>query len=399
MVSPLRPYELADAWGADRAEVLEVMMQAAHVGLLEPGWDVICPRCMLAHESLRELAALRRVGTCMTCANTFERDLKESVELVFLPHPKVRKVERATYCLGAPALRPHVIAQQVLDPGEERRLELELPRGRYQIAAARSGTAGELVASAVGFEGTCEVTTTRERVEVRPPIVRAGAISLVLRNDSNLEETVRIEVPGARADGVCAASALTHPSFRELFSDQLLAHGEHLRVSHLAFLFVEFSARAALFEELGDARACETLTRLDALVHEAAEAHEGTIVPSALEQLVVAFPTALQALRAALALRAAVDRAELGTPVAIAAHDGRCIALTREGKPEFFGETLHRGRALTAECPAGGLSLSASFAADHEIAVALHESGMRVSVTKAQSGPYQGRRITLVTPA
>jgi serine/threonine protein kinase len=396
-VGTLRPYELADAWSADRGEMLDVMMHAAHEGLLEPAWDVVCPKCMLAHESVHELSQVTRVGTCRACASSFERDLRESVELVFAPHPSVRSLERATYCAGAPALRPHVIAQQVLDPGEERAITLNLPRGTYRIAGAATQSPAELVSSAVGFETTVHAIAKDERIEGRPSIVRAGEITVVLRNESDHEETLRIEVPGARADGVTAATAMTHPSFRELFSGQLLAHGEHLRVSQMAFVFVELLGREALFESLGDAAACAELSRLDAAVREEAHAHEGTVVPSSLELLVIAFPTSLRALRAALALRKRVDGASLAAPVVLAAHDGRCIALTREGKAEFFGETLHRGQVLLGDCPPGGLALSASFAADRAVAVAVHESGMKVTVGASHSGPYAGRRVTVLS--
>jgi serine/threonine protein kinase len=395
-VGTLRPYELADAWSANRAEMLDVMMHAAHEGLLEPTWDVVCPKCMLAHESVHELSQVTRIGTCRACASSFERDLRESVELVFAPHPSVRPIERATYCAGAPALRPHVLAQQVLDPGEERTITLNLPRGTYRIAGAATQAPAELVATAVGFETTVNAISKDERIEGRPSIVRAGQVTVVLRNESDLEATLRIEVPGARADGVTAATAMTHPSFRELFSDQLLAHGEHLRVSQMAFVFVELLGREGLFERLGDADACAELSRLDVAVREEAHANEGTVVPSSLELLVVAFPTSPRALRAALALRKRIDGAKMAAPVVMAAHDGRCIALTRAGKAEFFGETLHRGQVLLGDCPPGGLALSASFAADRAVAVAVHESGMKVSVVASHSGPYAGRRVTVL---
>jgi hypothetical protein len=399
VVGTLRPYELADAWGVDRDEALDVFMYAAHEGLIEAVWDVVCPKCMLAHESLRDLGGVTRLGTCKACAQTFERDLRESVELVFAPHPSVRRIERATYCAGAPALRPHVLAQQVLDPGEERTITVELPRGIYRVAGSVAGRSSELVSSAVGYEKTATGVAQGERIESRPTIVSAGTVTFVLRNDSEHEETLRIEVPGARADGVSASTALTHPSFRELFSEQLLAHGEHLRVSQLAFLFVALVGREAVFEELGDAAACAELSRLDATVREEAHANEGTVVPSSLDVLVVAFPSSQRALRAGVALRRRLAATPLAAPVALAAHDGRCLALTREGKAEFFGETLLRGQALLGDCPPAGIALSASFAADRAVALAMHESGMKVSVRLAQAGVYAGRRLTLLEQA
>ena len=399
VVGTLRPYELAAAWGADRAQVLDVMMHAAHEGLLEATWDVVCPKCLLAHESLPELAQVTRVGTCKACASSFERDLRESVELVFAPHPSIRPLERATYCAGAPALRPHVLAQQVLDPGEERSITLVLPRGTYRIAGAVAKVTAELVSSAVGFERTVTARANGERIEGRPSIVEAGKVTVVMRNETDHEETIRIEVPGARVDGVSASTAMTHPSFRELFSGQLLAHGEHVRVSQLSFLFVELVEREALFGKLGDAAACAELTRLDDVVREEARAHEGTVVPSSIEVLIIAFPNATRALQAGLAIRKRIDAASLSALVALALHDGQCLALTREGKVEFFGETLHRGQVLLGDCPPGGLALSASFAADRAVAVAMHESGMKVAVDASHAGPYKGRRVTLLSPS
>lgn len=399
VIASLRPYELADAWGFDRAEVLDVMLHASHEGLLEPAWDIVCPKCMLAHESLQALAKVTRVGTCTACASSFERDLRESVELVFAPHPAMRRVERLTYCAGAPALRPHVLVQQILDPGEEREVVLDLPRGSYRIAGASAKASAELVASAVGFETAVSAIATGDRIDGGPTIVRAGPVTVTLRNETEREETMRIEVPGARGDAVSAATAMTHPSFRELFSDQLLAHGQHLRVSQLAFVFIELLGRQALFEKLGDADACAELSRLDTLVHEAAQRHEGTVIPSSLDLMAVAFPSSLRALRAALELRGSFDLAPFVTPVAIAAHDGRCIALTRDGKAEFFGETLHRGQSLLGDCPPDGIAISASFAADRSVAIAMHESALKVSVTASNGGPYAGRRVTTLSKA
>jgi serine/threonine protein kinase len=398
VTATLRPYELADAWGLDRDAVLDALVHAANAGILEPAWDVVCPRCLLAHETRSDLATVTPKGTCHACATSFERDLRDSVELVFVPHPSVRRVSRATYCAGAPALRPHVVVQQVLDPGDARTIEVDLARGAYRVAGSVVGGAFELVASAVGFEESVEIAIADDRIVGRPSICRAGKVTIAIRNDTDHEETIRVELPGGRVDTVSAAAALTHPAFHELFSDQLLAHGEHMRVSQLAFLFVELVGREGLIERVGDGAACAEVSRVDAMVHEEARANEGSVVPSSLDLFVVAFPTAVRALSAALALRRRLDEAGLPAPVAIAAHHGSCLALTREGKAEFFGETLHRGRALLRDCPDRGIALSGSFAAERSVAVAMHDSGLRAEVTKTTAAPYAGRRVTLLVP-
>jgi serine/threonine protein kinase len=394
VIGTIRPYELAAAWGISREEALDLFVHAAHARLLEPAWDVVCPKCMLAHESVHALAHVTRVGTCTACASSFERDLHDSVELAFAVPPAVRKIERATYCAGAPGLRPHIVAQQVLDPGEERVVVVDLPRGEYQIAGTVAKTPWPLVVSAVGFEVQCEVTATPDRITGRPELVRAGPVTFTLRNDTGFEETLRVEVPGARSDGVSAATALTLPAFRDFFSEQLLARNEHLRVSQMAFLFVAPANRETMFRNLGDAAACAELSRVEAALMGLARKLDGTAIPSSLDTLVFAFPVATKAVSAALALREQLANAPPEQTVSIAVHGGRCIALTREGRSEFFGETLDRGRALLDGCPHRGIAVSAALAADRAVSIAMHSSGLRISVTSASDG----RRITVLTP-
>lgn len=43
--------------------------------------------------------------------------------------------------------------------------------------------------------------------------------------------------------------------------------------------------------------------------------------------------------------------------------------------------------------------LSSSFASDRGVAVAVHESGMLVTVAQSLAGPYAGRRLTIRSPA
>jgi serine/threonine protein kinase len=398
-IRALRPYELADRWGTDRDETLDAFIHAAQANVLEPAWDLICPTCRIAHESLGRLANLKRQGTCTACAASFERDLSYGVELVFLPHPSVRKVELATYCAGAPARRPHIVAQQLLDPGEERTFKVDLRRGSYVVASSVTRASSEIVASAVGFEERCEVAISADGVAIGPEVLKAGEVRFTVRNASPVEQAVRVELAGARDDVVSAAAALTHPSFRSYFSGELLAEGEHVRVQHLAFLFVELRAWAELFEMVGDGVICGENARLDSVVAEEVRRHEGTLLPWGMHVVAAAFPTPLRALRAALALRRLVSEPKaFSAPVSIAVHGGRCIALTRAGRPEFFGETLHRGHALLAECPVNGIALSPTMMADHVVAITAHESKLSVVAGKTLDGPYRGRRVTYLVP-
>jgi protein kinase-like protein len=203
-----------------------------------------------------------------------------------------------------------------------------------------------------------------------PPSAKNRAIHLdvervVLRC---LQKKPEDRFPSTRA----LVAALEAAEFRDLFSDEMLAEGEHMTVSHMAFLFVDYVELAELPKTRGDAETRGDRRRVKALVDEQLRAHRGALVPASLDKSIAAFHTSAAAVRAAMAIvRAVGDRESFR----MAVHEGRCIALTRAGRTEHFGRTLQRGIELLAESPAGGVLLSEVSAGERAVAEALQEAG------------------------
>lgn len=389
----MRPFALADELGTTRARALEMMLHAAHIGLLEIAWDLVCPTCMVAHETRAHLGEVTSHAECAACETEYDRDLTSSVELVFRPHPDVRATKLETFCAGSPARRSHVLLQLVLDPGEVRSVALQLPQGEYAVAAFGVEGSADLAVSPVGFSRVGEIVIDERSVTARPAILGEGG-EVVLRfvNDTPDERSVRIEKRAARADSVPATVALTHPTFRDFFAGELLSHGQLLGVSHLHFLAVDASDRGELFTSRGDAQACAQLRAFEEAFERAVREEGGSRLPGPLETLVAAFPSGSRAVSAALALLA--KRGDL--PARAAIHGGRCLALTREARIEYFGETLHRTLWLASAADPGGLVLSQVAAADRDVASTLHAERVATRIDVAAAGPYQGRRIVRV---
>ena len=272
----MRPFELADAWGVDRDGMLDLCLHAAYAGMLELSWDAICPRCRVPHESFGSLARIGPSTTCTPCGTSYERDLAASVEIVFRPHPAIRPATPTTYCVGAPALRPHVLVQQRLAAGERRTVTLDLAPGDYRLAGDWPLRAADLAASGAGFLDQCDVVVRESALDVRPTVLRDGPVELRLVNETAREQVVRLEAQGRETSGVTASVVMTHPSFRELFSDALLSETDPIAVRRMSFLCLEVDGRAKLFAERGDAGAWAALRRLDAIVEKALRAHRGS---------------------------------------------------------------------------------------------------------------------------
>ncbi len=393
----MRPFALAAELDASRERALELMLHAAHVGLLEIAWDLVCPTCMVAHDTRPHLEEVTSHAECVGCETEYERDLGSSVELVLRPHPDVRATKLETFCAGSPARRSHVLVQLVLDPGETRTVAVQLPPGEYTTVAFGVAAAAELAVSPVGFGRTGEIVLDDHALVARPSVFGDGG-EVVLRfvNDTNEERSVRIEKRAAFADSVPASLALTHPTFRDFFASELLSYGQLLGVSHLYFLAIDASDAGALFLDRGDAAACASLRAFEEAFERAVRDEGGSRLPGPLETMVAAFPSGSRALRASLALLE--DAGSL--PVRAAIHGGRCLALTREARVEYFGETLHRALWLASAAEPRSTVLSQVAAADRDIAAVLHAArDVATRVDVAVAGPYQGRRIVRVALA
>jgi class 3 adenylate cyclase len=287
-----------------------------------------------------------------------------------------------------------VLVQLVLDPGEERSVTLRLPPGEYAAAAFGAAGTASVAVSPVGFARVGEIAVDARGVSARPAVFGdAGEIVVRFVNETDEERSVRIERRDARGDSVPATMALTHPTFRDFFAGELLSYGQLLGVSHLYFLAVDASDKGALFATRGDAQACALLRAFEESFERVVRDEGGSRLPGPLETMVAAFPSGSRALRAALDL---LEECDADLPARAAIHGGRCLALTREARIEYFGETLHRALWLASASEPRGIVLSQTAASDRDIAATLHTSSVQTHIDVAAAGPYQGRRIMRV---
>jgi hypothetical protein len=293
-----------------------------------------------------------------------------------------------------------VLAQQVVAPGETRTFSMQLARGDYRLVAARSGREAELSASGAGVQSSLTLILSPDGITAAPLVVHAGEVSVEIENGTSREEIFRVEVVGPLACDVTAAIAMAHPSFQELFSDDLLAHGEHLSIGRMAFLFVDVDNRSELFETKGDATTFGIFQAVEDTVVASVKSHQGSLceIDAARGFLLGAFPTAAQALSAGLDALATAGARVPDADLRAAVHEGRCIALTRGGSIRYFGETLDRGAALLDAAEVGAVAVSLAVSDDRDAARVLHGADARRVVRTVPEGSYAGRRFTAVWP-
>jgi class 3 adenylate cyclase len=335
----LRPYELADAWQAGRRELLELLLHATRTGLTELRWDLLCPSCRGAAATVPSLHELETGVHCETCRIDFRADLDRSVEVTFAPSRAVRELDRRDFCVGGPQLSPHVVAQQLLGPGEKRRLTVRLEPGAYRVRALGE-TGGE------AFEATGETAVT-------------------LANDSPDERLLRLERTEWRDRAATAAEVTALQAFRDLFSTEVLRPGEPVSVGTLTVLFTDLRDSTRFYREVGDAPAFGSVMQHLDVLREAVAAEDGAVVKAMGDAIMAVFTRPAAAVRAGLAAQRAVAGRPLELKVGI--HTGPCIAITQNGALDYFGSTVNLAARLVSLSTGADVVVSGDVLVDPEV--------------------------------
>jgi class 3 adenylate cyclase len=349
----MRPFALADQWGADRPDVLKLFLHATSAGLLELRWELMCPNCRVPKAETSSLAQLPVQFHCDTCGITYDSDFDQRVELRFSAHPAIRRVSSQVYCIGGPLRMPHAIAQQYLRPHEDRRIGLTLT-GPVQLRTVR---AAHRLLLAPGPAGTRprDVTLTYSRGRwVGPHSLTDGdsltvpsGSHLVLRNQTDGPILAAIEDLAWSTEATSAAQVTTMQEFRELFSSEILAPQQQLAVSHIAFLFSDLKGSTQLYEGIGDAAAYSRVNRHFDFIRQAVSHGGGSTIKTMGDGVMCAFHRLDDALTTAIRLQAQVtswcQEQDISPPLVlkVGVHHGPAIAMTANDHLDYFGRTVN----------------------------------------------------------
>ena len=358
----LRPYALADAWGAARRPVLELCLHATRAGLLDLRWDLLCPRCRGPQDSRYRLGGFDREIHCESCNIDFGVNLEHSVELSFMPNASVRAVVRHDFCIGGPQVTPHIVLQQSLTAGEARVVTPALEPGRYRLRTrARPGHQPVLVEEA--GEGGAHV-----RIDEGgwPPeeLRLSTAPALTVENATAVSQQLVLERAAWSDTAATAGDVTALQVFRDLFATSALRPEEPISVGSLAVLFTDLRDSTRFYREVGDAPAFgSVLQHLDVL-RAGIAAEDGAVVKTMGDAVMAVFRRPVAAVRAALAGQRALageHRLKVGI------HTGPCIAVDQNGVLDYFGSTVNAAARLVALSTGEDVVVSNAVRADPEV--------------------------------
>lgn len=376
-VARIRAYQLADDWQEPRRVVLEVCLRATRTGLLDFQWDLLCPLCRGPQESGLSLKEIETNVHCDTCKIDFTVNFDRYVELTFRPNPAVRRLNVPSYCIGSPHWTPHVVAQQLLPPGDKRELSLPLERGSYRIRALELSGSQDLAVSPEG-EPSAQVTLSNNGWS-QDSLHVSEQFSLALKNETDAEQLLILERLEWSDQATTAAEVTALQMFRDLFASEALRPGEQISVGTLTVLFTDLRHSTQLYREIGDATAFGRVMGHFDVVRKAVIEHDGAIVKTIGDAVMAVFRSAADALIAMLEVqRALAEPVDGSMPLQLKAglNTGPCIAVTLNDRLDYFGSTVNMAARLEGLSSGADVIISGSVYEDAKVRELIESEGL-----------------------
>ena len=139
---------------------------------------------------------------------------------------------------------------------------------------------------------------------------------------------------------------LSNQTFRDLFATETIALGRGSCRKRLALLFTDLQGSTALYDRIGDLKAFELVRQHFGVLRECIARNSGAFVKTIGDAVMACFVDPVDALRAALDMRARIARfnADAGNDLIIlkvGVHAGACLAVTLNDRLDYFGQTVN----------------------------------------------------------
>ncbi|HEY1795302.1 MAG TPA: adenylate/guanylate cyclase domain-containing protein [Stellaceae bacterium] len=393
----MRPRTLARRWGEEPRGVIETCLAAARSGLLQLRWDLLCPRCRGAKVVAASLDRLPQGAHCPSCNIDYERDFTRNVEVTFEPAADIRALGIGGYCLSSALDSAHVKIQHPLAPDGSVTLAARLADGDYRARTIEPGGSADFRVE----NGIVPDIALTDGDPVLTPGTEPGQVAA--RNDGRAPRTLVIEDRAWASDALTAHEVTTMQAFRDLFADSVLRPGDQVEIRRVALLFTDIKGSSELYNRAGDARAYGWVREHYAVLTGAVRRHDGAVVKTIGDAVMAAFANAIDALDAAVVIRADIVRFNHGLGpdageilVKLGLHCGPCIAVTLNDRLDYFGRTVNLAARLQGQSRGGDIVVSEDMTAEPGVAAALDGLGAvaETASVKGFTEPVGLRRVS-----
>jgi adenylate cyclase len=374
-VVDMRPYSLADEWGIEREQALKLFLYSTKIGILNLSWNLICPNCRVSKKQISSLNQLDNHIHCDFCGVDYKVNFDRYVELIFTVHPIIRHAEKNVYCIGGPAITPHVYIQKQIASGESVVIDLDHVHEQMQLRVLRNNSVIEIKQHFPHSVDVEEKTASMDAEEYSTLIFNDGwnqekidfngtHFSVTCRNESDSSIVVVLEKSGWDDVTVTAAKVTSMKEFRLLFSSEVLAPGKQVGIENIAFLFTDLLGSTVFYEDVGDALAYRQVRRHIEFMLHWIEHNGGALVKTIGDAVMAVFEAPEKAICAAFDIQSRVHEFNSNSfplePIIIkmGVHFGHAIAVNSNGVLDYFGRNVNIAARVQSLSNGGDIVLS-----------------------------------------
>jgi class 3 adenylate cyclase len=384
-------FVFAEERGIPEDDAVELLVLASKVGLFQMSWNLLCPGCGLAVQSLSSLKSLCSVFHCFLCSTDIETRLDDYVQVGFTISPKVRSIAAhrpESLSVEDSFLRFHFTREGRLEAGGMRFVDV-IPQAavgmRHLPAHSKTSFEVEVEAGALSIYDVITqlsfvavIDDTRSGVNShlslrlqdgklgRAPIeLVPGKFSFELANDGEQQSSlVLFAKPRAMLDEMAKVVAaggslnlhfdrflsgrrlLTSHTFRQAFGNEIIKSSEGIGVRDISILFTDLKGSTALYDRIGDLRAFALVNQHFERLGRAVTRYRGAVIKTIGDAVMASFESPVDAVMAARDMLREIEsfNDEVGDReivLKVGVHRGATIAVTLNDRLDFFGQTVN----------------------------------------------------------
>jgi hypothetical protein len=341
-IDRIHPKKVSHRLGLELEDVITNCVRMVKDGDMSLSWDIVCPHCRGVRSVNPYLSELEELNSCEPCGVNFDLQGEKTIEVVFHLTRKLREVQKLVYCAAEPARKKHIKFVQFLDPKEKGTYPFQLSPGSYRL---RKKGGQELLLINISSGGPDSVEWnghTKNMVNARENF------TLTLTNESSSREMFSLEENWWDNDRLVAGEALTHPSIREIFSDDHLQIGLKINVGPQVILFTDIVGSTPFYKNFGDAQALKVVQLHYKEVTEIINRHSGVVVKFIGDAIMAAFLDLENAMKCTIEIHRKIDGNHKDIPIKLRAsfHQGTVLCANLNVGIDYFGNTVNKAAKI-----------------------------------------------------
>jgi class 3 adenylate cyclase len=412
-MSPLR---YAAAHKIPETVAIDLFLHAAHAGLLDFNWGVLCPLCGGFITTAGGLQALQTKLSCGLCRMPINASIDDNVEVAFTVSPSVRKIRfhdtaklstirdvlTVFFSTSVSDLerKKEIIASGAVLTGLLKtgtsEIKTKLEPGRYSFGSPLEHANMEIVVSPKSETHEILIEHVDGRFIPDEITLAPGEQTLTIRNRVGKERAYGLirDPQKLMADSfgepghkpvptftpyLGGKRLVTTQTFRDLFRSESIPSGNGLEFKNLTLLFTDLKGSTEMYRRIGDFKAYAIVREHFTLLRKIVAKSGGAVVKTIGDAIMASFADPADALNAAAQMNREIESVGMDEDLVlkIGIHTGPCIAVELNERLDYFGQTVNIAARVQNAAAAGEIVVSPEVYAAPRVRDVISESKLK----------------------